>query len=303
MPKIIFNTKIMPENTENVPIGNPNFFIVNVSGERFFSFAPKVLRIGHTVSVAETKYSVFQRKELEFCFRLASDEEFAEDDIDNQIYRSEFPHLLIKYPGTVHRYRTRCPRTAYFIIYPAETAKIFELSDVDLSQFSYPFEITPQIAGLIDELRSCESQIHEPGIPDRIDLIALRLISEVILQSRKTSQIQPAHKKIHQIAVFMEGHLNEKLDCRILAEKWGMSLRTFFRHWKEVYRQSPAQYLLKCRMELAKHLLSRSSLSIEQTAESSGFSSTGYFIQAFKRYYGTTPSGFRRKNMQIFEDK
>ena len=293
----------MPKNIENTPSGNPDFFIVNVSGKRFYSLAPEVLHIGHTISVAETKYSVFQRKELEFCFRLSSEECFAEDDIDNQIYRTEFPHLLIKYPGTVHRYRTRSPRTAYFVIYPAETAKIFELSGVDLSQFTYPFEITPQITGLLDELRRCESQIHDPGTPDRIDLIALRLISEIILQNRKTSQPSTCHSKIRQIAAFMESHLNEELDCGILAEKWGMSLRTFFRHWKEVYQQSPAQYLLKCRMEFARHLLLRSNLSIEQTAESSGFSSPGYFIQAFKRYFGTTPSGFRRKNMPNCGDK
>ena len=71
----------MPKNIEKTPRANPDFFIVNVSGARVHSLAPKTSYIGHTISLAETKYSVYQRQELEFCFRLSSDESFAEDEI------------------------------------------------------------------------------------------------------------------------------------------------------------------------------------------------------------------------------
>lgn len=297
MPENLFKIKIMPKNIEIMPVENPDFFIVNVSGERFHSLVPHALHIGHTISLAETKYTVYQRQELEFCFRLSSEESFAEDEIDGELYRTEFPHLLIKYPGTLHRYRTNTPRTASFVIYPAETAKVFEMAEIDLSQYAYPFRITPVIKDLLDELRRCEEKIHESGMPDRIDLIALRLISEVILQNRKTSvQLSPYQNKIRQIAAYMESHLEEEFDCRMVAEKWGMSLRSFFRHWKAVYSKTPSQYLLERRMEFSKHLLLRSNMDIEQTAESSGFSSAVYFIQAFKRYYGITPATFRREH-------
>ena len=286
----------MPKNIEKTPLANPDFFIVNVSGARVHSLAPKTSYIGHTISLAETKYSVYQRQELEFCFRLSSDESFAEDEIDGQIYRTGFPHLLIKYPGTLHRYRTSSPRTASFVIYPAEVAKIFEMADFDLSQYAYPFQITPIIKNLLNELRACEETLSEPGVPDRIDLIALRLISEVILQNRKKSVLSsPDKNKIHQIAAYMECHFNKDICCKEIAEKWGMSSRSFFRHWKEFYRKTPAQYLLELRMDFSKHLLLRSSMALAQVAEHTGFSSTVYFIQAFKRYYGITPAAFRRE--------
>ena len=279
-----------------MPCSNPDFFIVNVSGERFHSLVPRTSYIGHTISLAETKYSVYQRRELEFCFRLSSNESFAEDEIDGQLYRTDFPHLLVKYPGTRHRYRTSSPRTASFVIYPAEAAKIFEMADFDLSQYAYPFQINPVVKNLLNELRSCEETISETGVPDRIDLIALRLISEVILQNRKKSVLSsPDKNKIHQIASYMEYQLDKDISCKEIAEKHGMSLRSFFRHWKEAYDKTPAQYLLERRMEFSKHLLLRSSMALAQVAEHTGFSSTVYFIQAFKRYYGKTPAAFRRE--------
>lgn len=288
----------MPKNIENMPLPNPDFFIVNVSGERFHSLVPRVARIGHTISLTENRHYVYHRKELEFCFRLSSNEQFAEDEIDGQIYRTEFPHLLIKYPGTQHRYRTNSPRTACFVIYPADTAKVFEMADVDLTQFAFPFKITALIKELVDELRRCEEQLHLPGTADRVDLIALRLISEVLIQNRKIcSQTSTYQNRIHRIAAFMESHLTESLDCTMLAGKCGMSLRTFFRRWKEVYRKTPSQYLLELRMEFARHLLLRSNMDIEETADEAGFSSAGYFIQAFKRHFGTTPGAFRREHI------
>ena len=63
----------MPRDYEN-----PDFFIVKVPDKRFYSFVPRVAYVGHTISLAETKHSVYQRTELEFCFRLSSAEQYAE---------------------------------------------------------------------------------------------------------------------------------------------------------------------------------------------------------------------------------
>ena len=281
-----------------MPNDNPDFFIAKVPDKRFYSFVPRVAYIGHTISLPDTKFSVYQRTELEFCFRLSSAEQYAEDKIDDQVYCSEFPHLLIKHPGTLHRYRTEFPRTAFFLIYSADAVRAFERADIDLAQFVHPFQITPEIQKLLAELRRCEEQIHEPDTPDRIDLLAVRLITEVISQSRRNSRVLPHQNDIRQIAAYIESHFNEPLDFSSLAAKSGMSLRSFFRHWKENYRESPAQFLLSCRMEFAKHLLLRSSMNISQIADNAGFSSSGYFVQSFKRYYGKTPAAMRRECMQ-----
>lgn len=294
----------MPKIIENTPKEKPGLSIVDVPGKRLYPFAPEVLSIGHIKALPENKHSLYQRTELEFCFRLASENEaFAEDEIAGKKYRTPFPHLLIKYPGTLHRYRIFSLRTAQFIIYPAEAAKVFELANMELKQFAFPFELTAEIKALLDELLLCENQVHEPGVSDRIDLIAVRLISEVLMQHRPDKQLLPHHDKMRQIAAYIDKHISEPLDCGCLAEKWGISLRTFFRHWREVYKETPAQYLQKRRMEFARNLLLRTDMDIAQTAENAGFASMGYFIQAFKRYYGVTPAMFRRKRMDDLAEK
>jgi AraC-like DNA-binding protein len=289
----------MPKIIENTPKDKTGLSIVDVKGKRFYPLVPEVSSIGHISALPESKNSLYRRTELEFCFRLSSEkEDFAYDEIEDKKYKTTFPHLLVKYPGVLHRYQIFSPRTAQFIIYPAEVAKVFELANMELKQFAFPFEMTASIKASLDELLLCESQVHELGAADRIDQIAVRLISEVLMQNRPSEQVLPNHNKMRQIAAYIDEHINENIDCASLAKMWGISLRSLFRHWKEVYNDTPSQYLQKRRMEFARNLLLRTDMDIAQTAESAGFSSLGYFIQAYKRYYGVTPAMFRRKTKQ-----
>ena len=70
---------------------------------------------------------------------------------------------------------------------------------------------------------------------------------------------------------------------------------------------SPLQYLKNCRLELAKHLLSRKGdgyLRINEIATTCGFSDPAYFSRLFKKETGCTPNDFQLKllkNNKIFE--
>lgn len=65
--------------------------------------------------------------------------------------------------------------------------------------------------------------------------------------------------------------------------------------FKEYFHVPPMQYLFDLRMALAKELLTSTDLSIARIASQSGFSTSNYFIHAFKSSTGFSPTEFRRK--------
>lgn len=65
--------------------------------------------------------------------------------------------------------------------------------------------------------------------------------------------------------------------------------------FKEYFHVPPMQYLFDLRITLAKELLVSTDMSISQIASASGFSTSNYFIHAFKSNTGISPTEFRRK--------
>jgi len=58
--------------------------------------------------------------------------------------------------------------------------------------------------------------------------------------------------------------------------------------------EPPSRYLTRWRMQLASSLLSNSSVSIAEAAETVGYSSEAAFKRAFKKHVGETPGRARR---------
>lgn len=89
---------------------------------------------------------------------------------------------------------------------------------------------------------------------------------------------QYCHSPINRASVCNELNLNPCYVSKIFKERTGQHFNA---------------YLNRLRMENAETLLQKYDLSIEQLAALCGFSSAGYFIKAFKKFYGITPGEFR----------
>lgn len=72
-----------------------------------------------------------------------------------------------------------------------------------------------------------------------------------------------------------------------------MSLATFKRKFKELYNESPAEYLKNKKLEKAAEHLSVDHLKISEIAYDCGFESVGTFNRLFKKKHGLTPTEFR----------
>jgi transcriptional regulator GlxA family with amidase domain len=92
---------------------------------------------------------------------------------------------------------------------------------------------------------------------------------------------------------WLVGHFHENIHFEALAQQFGMSWRTFYRHFQEAFGDPPKIYLQKMRLNAARRLLEIGTLHIDQIAARVGYADPAFFRTLFKRHVGMTPSHYR----------
>jgi len=97
-----------------------------------------------------------------------------------------------------------------------------------------------------------------------------------------------------QVTDYIHDRLADEIQLSDLADLLGLSQFHFSRLFKQSMGVSPYQYVLKQRVERAKHLLKTTDRSIMEIALLCGFSSHSHLGKWFRQSVGMTPKAFRR---------
>ncbi|MGW0184580.1 GlxA family transcriptional regulator [Streptomyces sp. NPDC003362] len=89
-------------------------------------------------------------------------------------------------------------------------------------------------------------------------------------------------------------HLDEPLTVAQLAAHAHMSMRTFARRFRDETGLPPRQWLIKQRLDRARHLLESSSLTVDQIAGDVGFATATSLRQHMAAELGVSPLAYRR---------
>ena len=141
-------------------------------------------------------------------------------------------------------------------------------------------------------------QVNRSSIIDRLtEVLFLQLLNKYIVDNKEISGFFSALKnhRIHHVLELI--HKNPEIQWSIesLGEKIGMSRATLARQFKSAVGTTPISYISNWRIMKAHHLLKYSSRSIEQIAETVGFSTARTLNKAFLRHYSYTPSELRKR--------
>jgi AraC-like DNA-binding protein len=104
--------------------------------------------------------------------------------------------------------------------------------------------------------------------------------------------------RLDQARRYVDEHCLENISLKDAAKVGGFSPSRFSRLFRRSVGTGFGDYLLRRRLEHAKHLLLHSQLPIQQVAVEAGFSSLSYFSQAFKRALGLNPTDFRQSGRE-----
>lgn len=81
-----------------------------------------------------------------------------------------------------------------------------------------------------------------------------------------------------------------------MAEKSGLSPRSFKRRFSAATGYTPVEYVQALRIEEAKQVLETEDLAIEEISALVGYEDPTFFRRLFKRRAGVTPAQYRQRN-------
>ena len=110
--------------------------------------------------------------------------------------------------------------------------------------------------------------------------------------SKKTSRLCGSTKR------YIDTHYQENITLDQLAEVCHVSKYHLAHAFTEEYGISPINYLISKRISEAEHLLKTTDFSLSLISNTTGFSSSSYFAQIFRKQKGMSPSQFRKQSQQ-----
>jgi YesN/AraC family two-component response regulator len=96
------------------------------------------------------------------------------------------------------------------------------------------------------------------------------------------------------VAYYVNERYTENIDLKTLCDTFFLSKASLCARFKRTFHCSVIQYQFKLRISKAKDLLVNTSKSMEEVAESCGFSSANYFGLTFKKATGLSPLHYRQ---------
>ena len=160
-------------------------------------------------------------------------------------------------------------------------------------------------APTLEDFEAIAAEARETGLggPLYEDSLARALIVHLLrryahVESR--DRLPPGGLARHQeraIAEFIEAHLAEPLDLKMLGNALALTPCLFARQFRKSFGQPPYAYVMARRLDRAKRLLARTALPIKAIAADCGFSDQAHLTRLFSSAYGQTPAAFRRQTI------
>ncbi|HLK55888.1 MAG TPA: AraC family transcriptional regulator [Chthonomonadaceae bacterium] len=183
-----------------------------------------------------------------------------------------------------------------------DTPKESALQPVQFFNQLYPHDkiLSPALFRLRASLES--DTVHHGWLEEQNHLLLERLLY-VHRNIRNDIESVPAirastrteiYQRLHRARDFMEANLDRPVTIIEIASAAWFSPHHFLRLFKQVFHETPHQYLIRRRLERAQRLLIHSDIPITDICFSVGFESPGSFSWLFRQRIGQSPEQFRR---------
>lgn len=151
----------------------------------------------------------------------------------------------------------------------------------------------PQLEALMELLRALLDNENNP-LDQRIAFLQLMRILQAGKHATSQGDLSPMPPDVAAALRFMDDHLAEELDIGTIAGVCNVSINTLERHFQDTFHMTPFAMLRKRRLYASMGRL-RSGASVAEAARESGFSDYSHYIQLFRRQFGITPLGYKKK--------
>jgi AraC family transcriptional regulator len=164
----------------------------------------------------------------------------------------------------------------------------------------------PMITQIAHELSNLISMKEKQASPVYLDsltsFLILHIARKYCLNTENQLQIEYQEKPrafdFSRVINYIRDNLEKDLRLEQLARIAKLSNFYFIKQFRATFGTSPHQYILGCRIALAKQLLTETFLSMSHISQRCGFSSQSHFTSVFRQATGIPPRLFRFNNRQ-----
>ncbi len=120
------------------------------------------------------------------------------------------------------------------------------------------------------------------------------ILSENTLTEKRAKRQDRNLSVLKDMLVFIQKNYTDKITLQDIAKSGNVSKSTCLVIFKKYLQDTPTNYLIGYRLKKAIKLLKDSDMPITEIAISVGFGGVSYFAETFRKYYGYSPSKYRK---------
>lgn len=156
------------------------------------------------------------------------------------------------------------------------------------------YKITARMRKVIREILTYRGAHAGLYIQSRINELVLQFLNSVSTGDFSEPIFSGDKQKLEQIVRYIEANMDQKLTVGVLARRFGYSLTTLHKKFKQCLGMSLYGYIQEQRMRKARALLvGRQHYSVVEIALACGYIDSSNFLTAFKKRYGHSTTYYR----------
>lgn len=146
----------------------------------------------------------------------------------------------------------------------------------------------------LDLMLDLIGRLHDEALANEVANALVHTRRPADRPQRLDGKLAPGERSLSaRIIDLMERNLDFPLSPGEMAGLLEISIRTFERHCRRHFRETPMQLYLLIRLQAARNFLFYEDMSLKDISIACGFSYPSVFSRAFKDHFGQTPSDFR----------
>ena len=219
--------------------------------------------------------------------------------IENQTYPVSAYDLVIVNPNVYHTEVSLNASPLKYIVLGVEGLELAAVDEEDNTNFCI-INFKNHRENILLCLQNMLSEIEKKHTGYEIVCQDLMEILIVLLgrQTNFSTILAPVSKKTSRLCGstkrYIDAHYQENITLDQLAEVSHVSKYHLAHAFTEEYGISPINYLISKRISEAEHLLKTTDFSLSLISNTTGFSSSSYFAQIFRKQKGMSPTEFRK---------
>lgn len=111
--------------------------------------------------------------------------------------------------------------------------------------------------------------------------------------------LSPHFSSLKSVIEYIENNLENKILLSDLSKMANLSPNHFHKVFTTTVGITPNEYITKCKLDKARKLLTRTSLSVSEISSKCGFENAPYFSYIFRKNTSFTPLEFRKKHSYL----